>query len=175
MRVYPISYYKNYRELYSYLERVQKRGKTPTYLDPKYLTLSTFKLMNTQYVYNLYVKVYGFTIKVLGNNVEKALSTSLPRKIKVFIIHLLYLQQIIDIDYVTMLTERLGIRYERIRHYTGRVVPFPDRDILRNLSRTWGRMFYLTGPGAIISHATSSAITEYYCRRRYGIKNLGRF
>ena len=175
MRVYPASYYKNYQELYSYLERARKHCKIPTYLDPEYLVPSIFKLLDTQYVYNLYIRIHGFTIKILDNNIDKALSMYLPRKVKAFIIHLLYLQRIIDIDYATILADKLGIKYERIRHYTGRIIPFSDRGILQNLSKRWGRLFYLTGTGAITSHAVSSAIVEHYCRKEYGVKGIGGF
>ncbi len=175
MRVYPASYYKNYPELYAYLERARRHCKIPTYLDPEYLVPSMFKLLDIQYVYNLYTRIHGFTIKILDDDIDKALSMYLPRKVKVFIIHLLYLQRIIDVDYTTMLVDKLGIKYERIRHYTGRIIPFSDRSILRGLSKRWGRLFYLTDIGAIISHAVSSAVVEHYYRKEYGVKGIGGF
>ncbi len=97
----------------------------------------------------------------------------LQQKVKSVIAHLLYLQEVIDKGYLLKILSNLGIKYERIRHYIRRIIPICDRVILKSISKNYGRLFYLTSIGSLISHAVSSAITEHYLTNKYNLRGYG--
>lgn len=173
MRMYPIHQYKDYDQLYDYLKELELLINTPRYLNPLFLTKSIFKLASRNYSYNTYIRLYNYTLSLLDRKLSKATNMYLQRKVKSLIAHLLYLQGVIDKDYLYEISSNLGIKYERIRHYIKRIIPICDRFILEDISRNYGGIFYLTSIGSLISHAVSSAITEHYLTNKYNLRGYG--